>query len=46
MWNAGPEPARFIELHAPGGFERFFNDFGERLRRGKSPRGDRFGEAP
>jgi mannose-6-phosphate isomerase-like protein (cupin superfamily) len=21
MWNAGPEPARIIELYMPGGFE-------------------------
>jgi quercetin dioxygenase-like cupin family protein len=34
MWNAGPEPARIIELYTPGGFELFFKDFGERLRRG------------
>lgn len=23
-WNAGPEPARFLEVISPGGFERFF----------------------
>jgi hypothetical protein len=34
MWNAGPEPARIIELYTPGGFELFFKDFGERLRQG------------
>ena len=34
MWNAGPEPARIIELYTPGGFELFFEDFGERLRQG------------
>ena len=34
MWNAGPEPARFIEVYTPGGFERFFKDFGERIRQG------------
>jgi hypothetical protein len=34
MWNAGREPARIIELYTPGGFELFFKDFGERLRRG------------
>jgi quercetin dioxygenase-like cupin family protein len=32
MWNAGPEPARIIELYTPGGFELFFKGFGERLR--------------
>jgi quercetin dioxygenase-like cupin family protein len=34
MWNAGSEPARIIELYTPGGFERFFRDFGARLRQG------------
>jgi hypothetical protein len=34
MWNAGPEPARLIELYTPGGFEHFFKDFGARLRQG------------
>ena len=34
MWNSGTEPARIIELYTPGGFELFFKDFGERLRRG------------
>ena len=26
MWNAGPTPARMIEVITPGGFERFFGD--------------------
>ncbi|MFD7408129.1 cupin domain-containing protein [Streptomyces sp. NPDC059866] len=34
MWNAGPEPARIVELYTPGGFELFFIDFEERLRQG------------
>lgn len=34
MWNAGPEPARIIEVYTPGGFERFFKDFSERLGQG------------
>lgn len=34
MWNAGPDPARIMELYTPGGFELFFEDFGERLRQG------------
>jgi len=34
MWNAGPEPARLIELYTPGGFELFFRDFGDRLGQG------------
>jgi quercetin dioxygenase-like cupin family protein len=34
MWNAGPAPSRIIELYTPGGFERFFEDFGARLGQG------------
>jgi quercetin dioxygenase-like cupin family protein len=34
MWNAGPESVRIIEVYTPGGFELFFKDFGERLRKG------------
>ena len=34
MWNAGPQPARVIEVYTPGGFERFFQDFSERLAQG------------
>jgi uncharacterized RmlC-like cupin family protein len=34
MWNAGPDPARIIEVYTPGGFELFFRDFGARLREG------------
>lgn len=34
MWNAGSEPAHIIELYTPGGFERFFTDFGERMHQG------------
>jgi len=26
FWNAGPEPARLIEMIAPGGFEKFFDE--------------------
>jgi quercetin dioxygenase-like cupin family protein len=26
MWNAGPTPARMIEVISPAGFERFFRD--------------------
>jgi quercetin dioxygenase-like cupin family protein len=29
MWNAGPSPARMIEVISPAGFERFFRDFVE-----------------
>lgn len=34
MWNAGNEPARLIEVYTPGGFELFFQDFGDLLQRG------------
>jgi quercetin dioxygenase-like cupin family protein len=29
MWNAGPAPARMIEIISPAGFERFFEDAAE-----------------
>ena len=28
FWNAGPDPARLIELITPAGFETFFEDIG------------------
>jgi quercetin dioxygenase-like cupin family protein len=28
FWNAGPEPARLIEIIYPAGFERFFEELG------------------
>ena len=28
FWNAGDEPARILEIIAPGGFEHFFDEFG------------------
>lgn len=34
FWNAGPDPARLIELITPAGFERFFERLGEMLRDG------------
>ena len=32
FWNAGPSPARIIELITPAGFEDFFADVGDMLR--------------
>ena len=32
FWNAGPTPARIIEIITPAGFEDFFADVGEMLR--------------
>ena len=29
FWNAGDEPCRLLEIVAPGGFERFFEELGE-----------------
>ncbi len=29
FWNAGPEPARLIELISPAGFEKFFDELAE-----------------
>jgi hypothetical protein len=29
MWNAGPVPARMIEIISPAGFELFFRDVSE-----------------
>jgi quercetin dioxygenase-like cupin family protein len=29
FWNAGPEPARLVELISPAGFERFFDEVAE-----------------
>ncbi|MDQ0939052.1 MULTISPECIES: cupin domain-containing protein [unclassified Streptomyces] len=28
FWNAGPEPARILEILSPAGFERFFEEMG------------------
>ena len=28
FWNAGPEPARILEIISPAGFERFFEEMG------------------
>lgn len=35
FWNAGPAPARIIEIITPAGFEDFFADVGEMLRTGE-----------
>jgi mannose-6-phosphate isomerase-like protein (cupin superfamily) len=29
FWNVGPAPARILEIIAPAGFERFFDELGE-----------------
>jgi len=29
MWNAGPDPARIIEVISPAGFEHFFREMAE-----------------
>jgi len=34
MWNAGPEPARMIEVISPAGFELFFRGVVDLLEAG------------
>jgi mannose-6-phosphate isomerase-like protein (cupin superfamily) len=34
FWNAGPEPARLLELISPAGFEQFFFDVAPRINAG------------
>lgn len=50
FWNAGDEPARVLEIIAPGGFEGYFAGLGELLATGAPPGpgvrqelGERFG---
>jgi len=31
MWNAGPVPARMIEIISPAGFENFFHELAEMI---------------
>ena len=37
FWNAGDEPARVLEIIAPGGFEAYFSGLGEILAGGAPP---------
>ncbi len=37
MWNAGPVPARMIEVISPAGFEHFFWNVARAAQRGASP---------
>jgi hypothetical protein len=32
FWNAGPDPARVLEIISPAGFERLFREVGELMR--------------
>jgi mannose-6-phosphate isomerase-like protein (cupin superfamily) len=34
FWNAGDEPCRILEIIAPGGFEHFFDELGEAVKKG------------
>src|SRR5262245_47399972 len=49
MWNAGPEPARMIEVISPAGFENFFHELagltagGQRQGPGVRALADRYG---
>ncbi|MFE2141429.1 cupin domain-containing protein [Streptomyces sp. NPDC059456] len=40
MWNAGPVPARMIEIISPAGFEHFFRELSEMLADGRPPAED------
>ena len=33
FWNAGPDPARLIDIIAPAGFERYFTEMADLLQR-------------
>ncbi len=37
FWNAGPGPARLLEMIWPAGFENFFKKLGEAAQTAKSP---------
>ncbi len=37
MWNAGPTPARMIEVISPAGFEHFFREVAEFVAAGPPP---------
>lgn len=37
FWNAGPEPARLLEIISPGGFERYFDELGSVVESGAEP---------
>jgi quercetin dioxygenase-like cupin family protein len=36
FWNAGPQPARILEMISPAGFEKFFEELGELFRSGEA----------
>jgi len=40
MWNAGPEPARMIEVISPAGFEHFFWGLGDLMASGAPETGE------
>ena len=37
FWNAGPRPARIVEIISPAGLERYFEELAEILSAGGSP---------
>jgi hypothetical protein len=37
FWNAGPQPARLLEIIAPAGFETFFEEIAHVLNAGGPP---------
>jgi hypothetical protein len=40
MWNAGPVPARMIEIISPAGFEHFFREVAEIIAAGPAAAGE------
>lgn len=43
-WNAGPDPARFLEIISPAGFERFFVEVVDLFSGPTDPSGDHLQE--
>lgn len=37
FWNAGPKPARIIEIISPAGFEKYFEELAELVGAGGPP---------
>jgi quercetin dioxygenase-like cupin family protein len=44
FWNAGPKPARMLEVISPAGFERYFEEIAGLFANGATPTPDQLGE--